>query len=158
MEEKFMDETYDLAELDSATQQGFAVMDIKADLTAGKVSYCSMQAVDYRAKCSLFNAISKPAKISEMVNKRIRVAHIYIEAIEITNQKTGERVNVPRIVLIDDKANGYQAVSVGIYESIRRIIHMFGEPDTWQKPLTVEVKHISLKNGGHTYNLEAVFE
>lgn len=151
------DESYELASLDAQTRQ-WGITDIKADLTKKGVSYCSMQTASMRDKVSLYNAISKPNKIQDVINMQIKLAHIYIDAITITDQNTGEKITAPRIVLIDDKANGYQSVSAGMYDSVKRLIQMFGEPDSWQKPLTVKVIPVALKNGGHTYNLEAVFE
>ena len=151
-------ETFDLATVDAQTRQGFGITDIKKDLTNKGVAYCTMQTASMRDKVSLYNAISKPRKIKEVINKTIRLAHIYIDAITLTDDKTGAFVTAPRIVLIDDKAQGYQAVSMGMYESVKRLIQMFGEPSEWAKPLTVEIVPIDLKNGGTTYNLRAVFE
>lgn len=152
------EETFALADLDPETRQGFDITDIRSDLTKKGVSYCSMAAVDQRAKVALYNAISKPEKIKKIINVPIKLAHIYIDAITIRDQQTGAYITVPRIVLIDDKANGYQAVSIGMYESVKRLIQMFGEPSEWNKPMTVKVIPIDLKNGGQTYNIEAVFD
>lgn len=160
MEEKFMpdEESYALSEIaDDSARSGFAVADIRADITSRNVSYCSMQAVDHKTKCALFNAIGKPQKVADMINKTISLAHIYIEAINIQDQNTGEIISVPRIVLIDDHENGYQGVSMGLYESVKRIIHMFGEPEEWKKPLKVQITQVRTKRG-ITYNLEAVFD
>lgn len=152
------EETFDIATLDEQTRQGFGVTDIKADLTKKGVSYCSMQAVDQRSKVSLYNAISQPEKIKKIINVPINLAHIYIDAISLYDENTEAYITVPRVVLIDDKANGYQSISLGMYESVKRMIQMFGEPSEWAKPLKVKVIEIPLKNGGHTYNLECVFE
>ena len=151
------EESFDLATLDDHTRQGFGITDIRSDLTKKGVSYCSMAAVDARAKVALYNAISKPEKIKKIINIPIKLAHIYIDAISIRDQQTGAYITVPRIILIDDKANGYQAVSMGMYESVKRLIQMFGEPSDWNKPLTVKVIQVDLKHG-QTYNLETVFD
>ena len=153
------DEIFALSELDSLTRSGsFAVTDFRADLTSKSASYCSMTAADQRTKVSLFNATGSPKKIKEMINKRIRLAHIYIDGIWVTDQKTGEKIYAPRVILIDDKAQGYQSVSVGMYECVKRLLQTFGDPEEWTKPLTVEVVPIALQNGGTTYNLQAIFE
>ena len=131
----------------------FAHMDIAADLAAGHGSYCSMTAVDDRAKVTLYNACATPAKIADMINKQIKLMHVYIEIIPVVSEQTGEVVNCPRVVLIDDHGKGYQAVSTGIYNSVKRIISLFGDPAGWDKPHTVEVQNVSLKDGQHTFNL-----
>lgn len=154
-------QTTDLAVADDSTLElamtdRFAHMDIQADLTAGHGAYCSMTAVDDKAKVTLYNACANPAKIADMINKQIRLLHIYIEIIPVVSEQTGEVVNCPRIVLIDEKGKGYQAVSTGIYNSVKRIISLFGEPSSWDRPHTVEVQNVSLKDGQHTFNLAMI--
>ena len=154
-------ETTALAVADDSTLEltvtdRFAHMDIQADLTAGHGAYCSMTAVDDKAKVTLYNACANPAKIADMINKQIRLLHIYIEIIPVVSEQTGEVVNCPRIVLIDEKGKGYQAVSTGIYNSVKRIISLFGEPSCWDRPHTVEVQNVSLKDGQHTFNLAMI--
>ena len=55
--------------------------------------------------------------------------------------------------MIDKTGAGYQGVSVGLYNAVKRIVSMFGMPETWESPLTVEVQQIDLKNGGRTFSL-----
>lgn len=131
----------------------FGHMDIAADLSAGKAAYCTMQAEDNKARVTLFNACTNPMKISDMINKRIEVLHIYAEIIQVVSEQTGEMVNVPRVILIDKQGKGYQAVSIGIYNAVKRMIALFGNPSQWDKPHTVEVQNVSLANGQHTFNL-----
>ena len=151
-------ETYAIAELDAQTRQGFAVTDIRADLTNRRASYCSMEASDLRSVAMLYNAVSNPEKIKKIIGKQIKLAHIYIDAITLHDQQSGEVITAPRVVLIDDKAQSWQSVSMGMYESVKKLIQMFGDPSDWAKPLTVEIVPVELKNGGTTYNLKAVFD
>lgn len=151
-------ETYEIAELDAQTRQGFTVTDIRADLTNRRASYCSMEASDMRSKAMLYNAVSSPEKIKMMIGKQIKLAHIYIDTVTLHDQKSGELITAPRVVLIDDKAQSWQSVSIGMYESVKKLIQMFGDPSDWAKPLTVEIVLVDLKNRGTTYNLKAVFE
>ena len=87
-----------------------------------------------------------------MIGKTINLLHFYVEIIQVVSEQTGEIVNVPRVVLIDAKGNGYQGVSIGLYNALKRIVSMFGMPETWEEPLTVEVQQIEVKNG-RTFNL-----
>lgn len=138
------------------SSERFAHLDITADLAAGHSSYCSMIAADDKAKVTLYNACSNPLKLSDMINKQIKLLHIFIEVIPVKSELSGEMVNAPRIVLIDEKGTGYQAVSSGIYNSVKRIIALFGDPASWDRAHTVEVQHISLKDGQHTFNLKMI--
>lgn len=130
----------------------FERMNLQRDICGGGKGFCSMVAVDTKAKKTLFNATSNPQKISAMIGKRIDLLHFYVEIIQVVSEQTGEIVNVPRVVLIDAKGNGYQGVSIGLYNALKRIVSMFGMPETWESPLTVEVQQIELKNG-RTFNL-----
>lgn len=156
-------QTVDPAELDlgttgedglelAITSDRFERMNLQRDICGGGKGFCSMVAVDTAAKKSLFNATSNPTKISSMIGKTIELLHFYVEVITVVSEQTGEIVNVPRVVLIDSKGNGYQGVSVGLYNAIKRIVSMFGMPETWDAPLTVEVQQVELKNG-RTFNL-----
>lgn len=131
----------------------YANLDIAADLKAGHGAYCSMQAVDNKARVTLFNACTNPAKIADMINKRIKVLHVYVEIIQVMSEQSGEMVNAPRVILIDEQGKGYQAVSNGIYNAVKRMFALFGDPSDWDSAHTVEVQHVSLKDGQHTFNL-----
>lgn len=130
----------------------FERMNLQRDICGGGRGFCSMVAVDTKSKKTLFNATSNPTKISSMIGKTLDLFHFYVEVIQVVSDQTGEIVNVPRVVLIDSKGNGYQGVSVGLYNAVKRIVSMFGMPETWEAPLTVEVQQIELKNG-RTFNL-----
>lgn len=130
----------------------FANLDISADIGRSKSSYCSMVAADNKSKVTLYNACSNPKKLSEMINKQIKLLHVYAEIIQCMSESTGQLVNVPRVILIDEKGQGYQAVSIGIYNAVKRIIALFGQPGDWDRPHTVEIQNVPLA-AGHTFNL-----
>lgn len=134
----------------------FDNFDLQADLSAETGSYCSMIAADNRDKVTLYNACNQPAKLSEMINKQIAVRHIYIEIIPIISKVTGAVERAPRIVLIDKSGKGYQAVSLGIYNAVKQMLSMFGDPADWPAPHTVEVVNIPLEGGYHTFSLKLI--
>lgn len=114
-----------------------------ADLTTAKTQFCSMIAESDEAKAKLFNAMNNPDKrIADCINMKINAKDIYIEVVTCTNKETGEVNNCPRIVIIDDKGVSYQAVSIGIYSALKKIIQVFGAP-TWEKAIPVEVKQVT---------------
>ena len=147
--------------IETATEDGlelaissdrFSKLDLKRDITEGGKGYCTMQAVDNRAKVTLFKACSNPDKVTDYIGKQIKLMHFFVEVIQTVSEKTGEIVNVPRVVLIDEAGKGYQAVSIGMYNSLKRVVAMFGEPATWDRPHTVEIQQVSTKTG-RTFNL-----
>jgi hypothetical protein len=76
------------------------------------------------------------------VEDAIMVKDIFCEVVDLADGRTGEITKAPRIVLIDEKGEGYQAVSLGVYSAVRKLIAVFGTP-TWNEPLAVKVKQIT---------------
>lgn len=160
LQEQTADEV-DADGIDMATEDGlelaltsdrFAKLNLKQDITGGGRGFCSMTAVDNRAKVTLYNACSNPEKVADYIGKQIKLMHFYVEVIQTVSEQTGEVVTVPRVVLIDAAGKGYQAVSIGMYNSIKRVVAMFGLPETWDAPHTVEIQQVSTKTG-RTFNL-----
>lgn len=111
---------------------------------ASTVSYYSGKTETADEKKALFNATANAEhKLKDEINKPIKLKNVYVEAIEVTNETTGEVSKCPRIILFDDKGKTYSCVSIGIYNTLRRLFATFGTPDTWDKPLTVVPKLIS---------------
>lgn len=109
-------------------------------------SYYSIVPETREEKVMVYNAINNPdARLSDQINKTIKVKDVLIEVIELVSEETGELNKVPRIVVLDDKGKSYQAVSVGIFSALKRIINLFGEP-TWEEPVVMEVKQITSKD------------
>lgn len=120
-----------------------AGFNIEMDMTTAKTQYCSMVADTDEARAKLFNAMNNPdERLSEMINKQIKVKDVYIEVVDCTNTETGEVTPCPRIVLIDEKGKSYQAVSIGIYSALKKLFQVYGVP-TWEKAVTMEVKQIT---------------
>jgi hypothetical protein len=129
--------------------------DIRSELSgeAGTV-FCSVQGGDRKSKAKVYNAMNNPThRVGDCINKTINVKDVLAEMIEMENEETGELIEVPRVVLIDDKGESYQAVSMGIFNAVKKAIAVFGAP-TWDEPLSVTVKQISLgKNQMLTFDV-----
>lgn len=120
--------------------EGFNIV---ADLTTAKTQFCSMIADSDEAKAKLYNAMNNPDKrLSDMINMTILAKDLYIEVVNCTNTETGEVTACPRIVIIDEKGKSYQAVSIGIYSALKKVIQVYGAP-SWEKPIKLEVKQIT---------------
>lgn len=115
------------------------------DLTAKRVTaYCSLKPNSPEEKKLLFKAMNNPEKrIGDCINKTIKVKNVFAEIVTCINATTGEAKECPRIVLIDDKGVGYQAVSLGIYSAVKKLFQIFGTPEMWTTPVTVEVVQIT---------------
>ena len=116
---------------------------IAVDLTSAQTQFCSMTASTAEEKAKLFNAMNNPEKrIGDCINMTIRAKDLYVEVVNCTNEETGEVTACPRIVIIDDKGVGYQAVSVGIFSALKKVIQVFGAP-TWETPVKLKVQQIT---------------
>lgn len=144
------DDSADSLELSSDV---FGRINLARDIAGGGKGYCTMIAEDRKAKATLYNACANPEKISAHLNHEIKMIHFYVEIIQCANESTGGVVNVPRVVLIDESGKGYQAVSVGVYNAVKRIVSMFGNPSTWDSPVIVVPQNVDLGGGQHTFNL-----
>ena len=115
------------------------------DLTAErKIQFCSMVPKNEDEEIILFNAMNNPEKrIGDCINLTIEVKHVFCEVVTCINRETGESNICPRIVLIDKDGVGYQAVSLGIYSALKKIISIKGNPANWKKPVKLQVTQIT---------------
>lgn len=120
--------------------------DVTVDMTSAQTQFCSMRAETDAEKANMFNAMNNPDKrIADCINMTIKAKDLYIEVVNCTNEETGEITACPRIVIIDEKGTSYQAVSLGIYSALKKVIQVFGTP-TWEKPIPLEVKQVTKGN------------
>lgn len=111
------------------------------------MSYTDMDLSDMVVAKNFYNAVSQPdVALKECVNIPIAMTHVSIEVCEVRSEQNGDVV-APRIVIMDKDGKSYQAVSVGVYQSLKRIFALFGTPDTWSEPLTVVPMLTSTKKG-----------
>ena len=117
--------------------------DISVDMTSRQTSFSSLSATTDEEKADLFNAINNPEKrLADCINMTIMAKDLFIEVVNCTNEESGEVTACPRIVIIDDKGVSYQAVSLGIYSALKKVIQIFGAP-TWANPIALEVKQVT---------------
>lgn len=129
-------------------ENAMMTLDVSAELSEQSTStYCSIKGGDRATKAKLYNASNNPDhKVGDFINKSIKVKDVLVEAIDIVDEDSGKIERAPRVVLIDDKGKAYQAVSMGIFNAVKKAIQIFGEP-TWDEPIEFTVKQVSVKNG-----------
>lgn len=115
------------------------------DLTSErKVQFCSMTPKNEDEEIVLYNAMNAPEKrVGDCINMTIEVKHIYCEVVTCVNRESGEESVCPRIVLIDKDGVGYQAVSMGIYSAVKKLMTIKGNPATWKKPVKIKVTQVT---------------
>lgn len=122
----------------------FALTNIQNDLTEQNNFYSSLIPKDKKEETILFNAINNPDyKISDFINTEIVVQNVICEMVQCTNKETGELQSVPRIILITPNNETYQAVSVGIYNSMKKVFAIKGLPETWEEPIKIKIQQVT---------------
>lgn len=115
--------------------------DFVGELTAREVSFCSLKATDQKGKIALFNAQNNPDKhISDCINEVIKVTDIFVEKVTC-KRADGQEDVCPRVVLIDEKGQSYQSVSMGIFSALKKLISVFGVPH-WEEPISLKIKQL----------------
>ena len=128
-----------------------------ADLSTAKMSYCSMQIESIGDKVKAYNAMANTSDIlAEHIGEEIPLRNVYVEVIECENPTTGAKELCPRIVLIASDGRTFQAVSRGIFGSLKQIFNIFGTPETWDFSLVVKTRRVQTRKGYYTHTLEAV--
>ena len=117
-----------------------------AEMGTSNNTYCSLICETEEQKKKLFNLTSNPQhKVSDMINKRINLKDVYMEEVLLRNEETGDVSQGIRIILIDDKQEGYVCVSTGIKNSLQKLFSIFGTPEHWASPIEIEIKQLSIE-------------
>lgn len=119
-------------------------------------SFCTMAANTTADKAVIYNATNTGNKVKDHINEVLTLSNIYGEIVTVTDKQTGEVFQCPRIVLISPDGTAYSATSKGIFTSVKKILQIFGMPDTWDTPLQVKVKQVSTAPDRNVLMLEVV--
>ena len=113
----------------------------------GSNAYNSLPCNTQSEKIAFYNAINNPEKrVSDSVNIPIAMIGFYAEDVQCANEKTGELETCPRIVIMDKNGCSYVAVSFGVLSALKKLVNIFGEPTTWEKPIVIVPKTITKGN------------
>lgn len=117
--------------------------------------YCSVVDDGSReSKIKVYNAINSPdKKLDECIGEIIELKDIIAHEVEIVDQNTGEVIRPLRTVLVDTKGTTYQAVSIGVANSLNRLLQIFGQPGTWDRPIKVKPVKKATNNGTNKVTL-----
>lgn len=120
-----------------------------SDVMNTGVGYTDMNLTDRNVAVVFYNATSNPVnKLKEHVNEVLNLVHVSVECVEVCKDDEPEdKVVAPRIVLITDDGQSYGCVSVGVYQSLKRMFTLLGTPDTWTEPVKIKPVLISTKKG-----------
>lgn len=120
-----------------------------SDVMNTGLGYTDLNLADRSAAVAFYNATSNPAnKLKEHVNEVLNLVHVSVECVEVSKEDApDDKVIAPRIVLITDDGQSYACVSIGVYQSLKRMFALLGAPDTWTEPVKIKPVLISTKKG-----------
>ena len=119
--------------------------------------YCSKKAETDEEKKELFNALeSCDALLNDCVGQEIEMQDIYVEEKQVVDETTGELKNKYRSILFDVTGQTYATGSYGIYNVLKKIVGIYGLPDSWEKPLKVKVTKRPIGNGKQSLTLTLI--
>lgn len=121
-------------------------------------TYCSVKAETMADKKKLYNALeSCDVIINDIVGQKIKIKDIYIQEFPRVNKETGEPMsNGHRVILFDDAGKTYVTASNYFFVSLVKVLNTFGDPNTWDKPLEIEVTKRPTKGGNNCLSLKLV--
>ena len=116
--------------------------------------YCSKVAQTEKEKKELFNALeSCDALLNDCVGQEIDIKDIYVEEKQVMDDETGEIKTKYRTILFDENGQTYATGSYGIYNILKKIVQIYGLPESWEKPLKVKVAKRPIGNGKQSLTL-----
>lgn len=116
--------------------------------------YCSKVAETEKEKKELFNALeSCDVLLNDCVGQEIDIKDIYVEEKQVMDDETGEIKTKYRTILFDENGQTYATGSYGIYNILKKIVQIYGLPESWEKPLKVKVAKRPIGNGKQSLTL-----
>lgn len=126
---------------------------------ANTQAYCSVKAETRADKIKLFNALKEcDFKLNDVVGTKINIKDVFYQEYEKEDKETGDIRTGHRTIIFGDDGKTYVTASNYLYNTLRQILSVFGTPNEWSEPLTVEVVKQPMKDGKTSLSLKLVEE
>lgn len=119
-------------------------------------SYSSIKIKSQDDLKRVYNALETCDKLlNDCVGEEIDIKDIYIESFISKHDNTEGNVKY-RTILFADDGTTYVTTAYGVFNALRKIVSMYGEPSTWETPLKVQVVKRSIGHGKETLTLKLI--
>lgn len=116
--------------------------------TSGNGFFTTIQGADRETKIKTLAAMTDSVPLKDNKNKVLWIEDIIIQAVELTDDKTGEISIAPRVTLIDQDGTAYHATSGGTLKSVENIVGIMGaNKEAWGGPLPLKMKEEKARVG-----------
>ena len=107
-------------------------------------------------KATLYNALNSTGeKLGDYVGDTITVSNIVLQGSTFTDEETGELQKFTRLILVGPEGQIYKSTSRGMVRAAIQLMQVFGTPDQWGQPLSIQIERVQLRKG-YTYNFKVV--
>ena len=119
-----------------------------ANLGNGRIAgYSSVTATDFGSRIKVINAMQAAVPVADNLGKTINLVDVIIQSVTLTNERTGELEEAPRITFIDADGTAYAATSDVLYKDLKNFFAILGTPGNWPAPVPVQVVKEKAKVG-----------
>lgn len=113
-----------------------------------KQLYCTMDVNTKENKAKLFNATENADVLAnDCINEKFTLVDVYLEKIPFTDEETGELKHKYRTIMFDQDGKTYATGSYGIYNSVAKILSIYGIEFLHDEGLEVQIVKGSAKDG-----------
>ena len=107
-------------------------------------------------KATLYNALNSTGeKLGDYVGNTVTVSNIILQGSTFTDEETGEVQKFARLILVGPEGQIYKSTSRGMVRAAIQLMQVFGTPDQWGQPLSIQIERVQLRKG-YTYNFKVV--
>lgn len=127
-------------------QKSVNVLDGIAQHVMEEGFYATFSTEDREGQKKLYKATNAADLLRSYMETPIEVVDFVFSGVQVTDEE-GEIKDVLGVFLIDKDSRVYQSTSYGVLKSAGTIIKQFGEPSTWDEPLTVVCRETNTAKG-----------
>lgn len=122
-----------------------------------KITFIAKQAVTTEEKKKLFNALEQCDElIKDKLGTEIVLSNVYIECRQGFDETKNSVVPKYRTILFDDKNVSYVTGSYGVYNAVKRILEIYGNPQNWSEEVKVKFIEKNIGNNKKSLSLELI--
>lgn len=117
------------------------------DMEDGKIIYTSLQCETSSDKKKLYNLVfgGSNESIADHLGETIELVDVYID--EVTQESDNGASKMPRTILVDVNGVAYIGVSWGIFNALKSLLKVFGDPCEWEEPVKIKFSRRKCNNG-----------
>lgn len=109
-------------------------------------------------KIKLYSALQNAEKMDEHLNEPLEMVNAVAQAVQVTDDQTGEVSNTVRVIIVTADNKAYAATSPTLAAGLNTMFGIFGTPNTWAEPLTIKVIERRSRRGFKFFSIEPVEE